>query len=108
MNIPFVRRSAAACVIGLFTVLAAGCVGPGGGYGYGDGVAFGADYYEPAGVAYGGWGSGYQVAPYRGGDHRAGGGGGRAPAAHAYRPAAASRAAPSIPSRARSGGGRRP
>jgi hypothetical protein len=106
MNISLIRRSATACVIGLFTVLASGCVGPGGGYG--DGVAFGADYYEPAGIAYGGWGPGYGVAPYRGGDHRFSGGGGRGPVTHAYRPAAASRPAPSLPSRARSGGAHRP
>ena len=38
----------------------------------------GAGYYEPSGVDYGGWGPGYHVAPFRGGDHRPTGGGGHA------------------------------
>jgi hypothetical protein len=62
-------------------------------------------YYEPSGIDYGGWGHGYQVAPFRGGDHRPTGGGGHA-SAHAYRSAPASHSMPSMPSRARSGGSR--
>ena len=66
MNILLSRWSATAFVIGLFTVLAAGCVVPGGGYDAG----YGLDYYEPYGIDFGGWGPGYHVAPYRDGDHR--------------------------------------
>jgi hypothetical protein len=106
VSISLMRWPATAFAIGLFTVLLFGCVAPGG---YGGGVAVGADYYEPFGVDYGGWGPGYQVAPFRGGYRRPGFvGGGRAPQ-HTYRPAPASRPMPSIPSRARpSGGARRP
>ena len=84
-------------------VLLSGCVIGGGGY-YGDG-GIGVGYYEPYGVEYGGWGHGYQVAPFRGGDdhHRDGdyrstGGGGQVPA-RAYKAAPASRPIPSIPSK---------
>jgi hypothetical protein len=57
------RWSATAFAIGLFGLLLSGCVVPGAGYGYDNG-----GYYQPYGVNYGGWGSGYQVAPYyRGG-----------------------------------------
>ncbi len=103
MTILFSRWSATAFVIGLFAVLASGCIVPGGGYGYDGGASYGLDYYEPYGVAYGGWGPGYEVAPFRGGDHRGVARGGAAP--HAFRAAPASRAMPSIPSRSRSGGG---
>ncbi len=104
MNIPFSHRPVTAAVIGLFAILASGCVVQGGGYGGGGygggGAAYGVGYYQPSGVVYGGWGSGYEVAPFRGGDHRpvAGGGGARS---HAYRSAPASRSIPSIPSRSR-------
>jgi hypothetical protein len=97
------RRSAPACVIGLFAVLLFGCVVAGGGYGYDGGAGYGLGYYEPTGVNYGGWGPDYQVAPFRR-DHRADAGGGRA-SPHAYRAAPASRSVPSIPSGSRSGGG---
>jgi hypothetical protein len=100
MNKRLLRWSAIACGIGLFAVLSVGCVVDGGGYAY-DGGAIGADYYEPYGAVYGGWGPGFHVAPFRGGDHRSAGG------AHAFRSAPASRPMPSIPSGARSGGGRR-
>jgi hypothetical protein len=101
--------AAAAC----FTLLTAGCVaggyaGDGGGY---DGtVGYDAGYYEPYGVDYGGWGSGYEVGPYYdgGGRYRDGGRaedrGGRAAAQHAYRSAPSSHAMPSIPSGPRGGG----
>ena len=90
-------------VVLMLTVLLSGCLWPGGGY-Y-DGGGIGAGYYEPSGVEYGGWGPGYQVAPFRGGDHRSIGGGGHA-SAHAYRSAPASHSMPSIPSGSRSSGGR--
>ena len=76
MNTLLLRRSARACVIGLFTVLSSGCVVTGGGYGYDGGAGIGAGYYEPVGVDYGGWGPGYQVAPVRGGYNGPGRGGG--------------------------------
>jgi hypothetical protein len=99
MNISSLRWLAIAFVIGLFTTLSSGCAVTGDGYGYGyDGdVGIGLDYYEPYGGDYGGWGSGYHVGPYRGGDHRPGRGGGHAPS-HAYRSAPASHSMPSIPS----------
>jgi len=94
-----------AFVVGTLTVLSSGCVVPGGGYGYDASAGIGVGYYEPYGADYGGWGPGYQVAPYRGGYNRPGGGGGN-PAPHAYRSAPASHAMPSIPSGSRSGGSR--
>jgi hypothetical protein len=88
-----------AFTVGTLTILSVGCAVTGGGYGY-DGGGIGAAYYEPYGGDYGGWGTGYQVAPVRGGYNRPTGGGGQ----HAYRSASASRAMPSIPSGSRSGG----
>lgn len=104
MNSSLLRWVATALVIGLVAVLSTGCVVAGAGYGYDGGAGYGLDYYEPYGVDYGGWGAGYQVAPFRGGDHRAVTNGGRA-APHAFRAAPASRSMPSIPSGSRSGGG---
>jgi hypothetical protein len=106
-----VRLSSIAGAIGLIAVLIAGCAAPYGGYGYED-PGFGADYYEPYGTVYGGWGPGYAVGPYR--DNRGGFGRGgvdrgvghAASAQHAFRAAPAGRATPSIPSGARGGGGR--
>jgi hypothetical protein len=95
------RWLSATLVIGLFASLSSGCIATGGGYGYDGNVGVGLDYYEPAGVMYGGWGGGYRVAPFRGGDHRAAPSGG-----HAYRSAPASRSAPSIPSGSRGGDSR--
>ena len=103
MNISLLRWLALVFVGCTLTILLSGCVFPGGGYEYDGGVDIGAAYYEPYGVDYGGWGPGYHVAPYRGGDHRSTGGGGHA---QAYRSAPASRSVPSIPSRSRSGGSR--
>jgi hypothetical protein len=106
------RRIAQAIVASALTVLCSGCLVAGGGY-Y-DGGEIGVGYYEPPVAVYGGWGPGYQVAPFRGGEHhpeRDGGHreGGHAPAysrpAPAYRPAPASRPIPSIPSRSRSRSG---
>jgi len=96
MNILRLRRLALAFVVWTLTVLLPGCFFTGGGYGYDDGGG----YYEPYGGDYGGWGSGYHVAPFRGGDHRSTSGGG-----HAYKSAPASHSTPSIPSQSRSGGG---
>src|ERR1700733_15459258 len=77
---------------GAVIVLLQGCFAGGGGYYDGGGVdvAYGADYYEPSGYVYGGWGPGYRVGPPRGGVRGPGG-----------------RAAPSIPHAARGGGGHR-
>ena len=103
-------RSAA---IALAAVLAQSCVVAPGPVGY-EAVApgYGADYYEPP-VAYGGWGVGFDVAPYRRGDRehhpefrereregRDDRGGGRA-----FRAAPAGRPVPTIPPGARGGGG---
>ncbi len=103
MTLLFSRWSAIVSLFGLLALVSSGCVGSVGGYGY-DG--YGVDYYEPYGADYGGWGPGYRVGPVRGGDHRPDRGPGRS-AGHAYRSAPASHAMPSIPSRSRSGGGRR-
>jgi hypothetical protein len=87
-------------IAGLFMTLTA-CVANDG---YGGGVVYGGDYYEPDGYVYGHWHPGYHVAPPR-----------RDRDAHpqvsrpqenrvstpAYRPAPSSRSAPSIPSRQR-------
>lgn len=81
--------------MGLAAMGLSGCVGPDGGYGYGYGGDLGADYYEPYGFAYGGWGHDYHVAPYRSGDHGFAGGGFHGP--HAFRPAPAGRPMPSLP-----------
>jgi hypothetical protein len=69
----------------LLTVLSACTVGGGG---YVGGV------YEPYGSDYGGWGSGYHVAPSHRGERRV-----VQPSPRAYRPAARSRPSPSIPTR---------
>jgi hypothetical protein len=82
-------------------MLLPGCVAGGGGdYDGGVSVSYGADFYEPFGYEYGGWGPGYWVGPPRrgGGWHHRDYGGGRGPA---YHPAAPSRSMPSIPSRHR-------
>jgi hypothetical protein len=103
-------RSAA---IALAAVLAHGCVVAPGEVGVEAAApGYGVDYYDPP-IAYGGWGVGYEVAPYRRGDreHRRefrGGegrddrGGGRG-----FRPAPAGRPVPTIPTGARGGGGPR-
>jgi hypothetical protein len=110
VKIILLRWLALVFVVLTLTVLLSGCVVTGGGYGYPDGGGIGAVYYESPGIEYGGWGAGYQVAPFRDGDHRLRSGdrrqtsgGGRA-STPAYRPAPASRAMPSIPSKSRSGG----
>jgi hypothetical protein len=94
-----------AMLLGIAAVtLLPACVAGGGGY-YGGGggvdVTYGADFYEPWGYEYGGWGPRYWVGPPRGGDHGHGRDytGGHPPA---YHPAAPSRSMPSIPSRQRS------
>ena len=105
MNILHLRWLLLAFVVWTLTVLLSGCVLTGGGYGYDDGGGIGAAYYEPHGADYGGWGPGYQVAPFRDGDHHPTSGGGHAPA-QAYRSAPASHSMPSIPSKSRSDGSR--
>jgi hypothetical protein len=104
VNILLLRRLSLAFVVWTLTVLLPGCYLPGGGYGYDDGGGIGVGYYEPYGGDYGGWGSGYHVAPFRGGDHRSTSGGGHA-SEHAYRSAPISHSTPSIPSQSRSAGG---
>jgi hypothetical protein len=89
---------AGALGIGLLTLLN-GCVAGGVGYEEGGGVAYQADFYEPYGYEYGGWDPGYRVGPPRGGFRRPERPGNSRPPA--YRPAAPSRAMPSIPSRPR-------
>jgi len=103
VNILFLRWSLIVFVLALFTVLSSGCVVSGGGYGYDSGVGIGVDYYEPYGVTYGGWGSGYHVAPFRNGDDRSERDN-RSRSPHAYRSAPVSHRIPSIPSGQRSGG----
>lgn len=97
MNALHVRLPITIIIFGLFALLASGCVVPNGGY-------YDAGYYEPYGFNYGGWGPGYDVGPARAraffGGHAFGRG-----APHAFRPAAATRAMPTIPSRSRGGGG---
>ena len=105
MNILLLRRLVFTFVLLTLTVLLSGCVIGGGGYGYDGDASYGATYYEPSGAYYGGWGHDYQVAPFRGGDHRPASGGGHA-SAHAYRSAPASHSMPSIPSHSRSGSSR--
>jgi hypothetical protein len=103
-------RRLLACWIGvpLLAALCTGCaITPGdGSYGYAGSVGFGLDYYEPwiepGGAYYGGWGPGYSVAPYRGGERRIDRGPGPA-GRRDYRPAPGSRPMPSIPSRHRGG-----
>jgi hypothetical protein len=76
-----------------------GCVA---GAGYDDGavgVSYSADFYEPFGYDYGGWGPGYRVGPPNRGYSRPEPRAGRAP--QAYRSAPASRPMPSIPNRSR-------
>jgi hypothetical protein len=102
VTLPLIGRAAVVWMIASFAILPSACVAPGGGYG--DAGSVGVDYYEPGGVDYGGWDSGYLVGPYRDGDHRGDRGRGGS-ASHAYRPAPASRSTPSIPSGSRGGGG---
>jgi hypothetical protein len=103
------RSMATASVVGVAAILSYGCVVTDGGYGYG-GAAYGVGYYEPYGMPYGGWGPGYEVAPFRYPEHHPEGHGGPekhggGPPPHAYRAAPASRAMPSIPTGARPAGG---
>lgn len=71
----------------------------GGGYEGGAEVSYGADFYEPFGYEYGGWGRNYRVGPPRGGERRREHPGGGHPPP--YHPAGPSRSVPSIPSRPR-------
>ena len=60
------RRSLRTAFIGVALLLLAACVAGGAAY-YGGGVdvSYGADFYEPWGYEYGGWGPGYWVGPPR-------------------------------------------
>jgi hypothetical protein len=92
---------AQACVVAPGEVGVVGVAEPG----------YGAGYYEPPAAVYGGWGVGFDVAPYGRGDreHRPefrgdrGDRGGRAPAAVGFRPAPAGRPIPTIPTGPRGG-----
>jgi hypothetical protein len=95
-------RSALVAMLGLLTVAAAGCVADG--YVYSGSYDYGADYYYPSTILYGGWGPNYYVGPYRRGYF----GGGRLvrpESAAAFRRPPASRPMPSMPSRPHGGGG---
>jgi hypothetical protein len=99
MNLCVRRWLAGAFGLALLTLLS-GCVVGGAGYeGGGADISYGADFYEPYGYEYGGWGSRYHVGPPRGGERRPEHSSGSRPPA--YRPAAPSRSMPSIPSRPR-------
>jgi hypothetical protein len=82
--------------LGFFALIGSSCVVPGGGF-------YDQSYYEPFGIDYGGWGVGYDVGPARAGEFH----GSRVVEhgwQHAYRPVAATRAVPSIPTHAHAGG----
>jgi hypothetical protein len=85
----------------LALILLNACAVEGVGVDGGVGVGYVGDYYQPYGYDYGGWGRGYRVGPGRGGYPRSD------RPSHSYRPAPASRPTPSIPNRARGGGGSR-
>jgi hypothetical protein len=99
MKILVSRRSMRGLIVVMFAAVA-GCV-VGGGYAGAVGVGYGADFYEPGGYDYGGWGPGYRVGPPRRGFDE-----GRRPESHAaphpaYRPAPPSRSMPSLPTHSR-------
>lgn len=109
MNASLLRRATLASLLGLVAVLSSACaVGVDGGYGYGydDSVRVGIDYYAPYGIDYGGWGPGYRVGPYRGGERRTDRVGDGHHSPRAFRAAPPGRPVPSIPQGSR-GGGRR-
>jgi hypothetical protein len=108
MNASMLRRPTLASLLGLVVVLASACaVGVGGyGYGYEDSVHLGVDYYAPYGIDYGGWGPGYRVGPYRGGQRRPEHVGDGRHSPRAFRSTPPGHAIPSIPQRS-AGGGRR-
>ncbi len=99
MNASFARLSSLVLAFAVLTTVLPGCVVGDGGYGYG-GVDVGADYYQPVGIGYGGWGPGYRVGPYRGGRPYGGGGVGRP-----WRGSPGRGPIPSIPGGPRGGGG---
>lgn len=97
-HMPRTWRAGAAGVLALTSL--AGCVV--GGYDGEGGVGYVGGVYAPGGYEYGGWGSGYRVAPPRGErgygrGERGHGGGDHGPGGR--------RAAPSIPHEARHSGG---
>jgi hypothetical protein len=61
------RRWLLTALTGAALVLLGACVAGGGGYYGGVDVGYSADYYEPWGYDYGGWGPGYWVGPPRNG-----------------------------------------
>ena len=98
-----VERLASGALLASLLMLSSSCaIESGYGYDGGANVGLGIDYYEPFGYDYGGWGPSYRSGPSRGGARGFRDGGRGSP--HAYRPAPASHAMPSIPSGPRSGG----
>ncbi|MFI5165865.1 MAG: hypothetical protein ACHQQS_04520 [Thermoanaerobaculales bacterium] len=95
MNI--VHRRWLVSTLGLLSLLGlSACLVAGRGRDEGVGVAYVGGYYEPYGHDYGGWGSGYHVAPPRDGDRRR-----EQSTSHVYRPAPPDRRTPKIPTRPR-------
>jgi hypothetical protein len=68
MKALFLPRHIIISSIGLFVLLASGCVAPGGGHYQRTSIGIG--YYQPSGFYYGGWGPGYRVGPPRVGQFR--------------------------------------
>src|SRR5471032_206636 len=88
MSVSVRRWLAGALGLALLAVLNA-CVAGGAGYDDGAEISYGADFYEPYGYEYGGWGPRYHVGPPRGAERRP-----ERPSSSrppAYRPAAPSR-----------------
>jgi hypothetical protein len=104
MNRKMLRRAASAGLVGLFALVSTGCAVTGDGYGYDNGlnVGIGLGYYQPYNSYYGGWDSGYRVAPYRGGGNYRPDRGPRS-VPHSFRPAPGTRPVPSIPGNRRPG-----
>ena len=99
MNSPIMRRASRLLTTASLAMLLCACVVSDGGYGYG-GTSVGVDYYAPYGGYYGGWGPGYQIAPYRNGGDRFRDNHRNFPArSHTYRSPPASHPMPSIPGR---------
>lgn len=109
MRRPLSRLPAVAYLIGVSAAMQSGCAVPDGGYAYGGGPAV--NYYEPYGYGYGGWGTGFFVAPYHDGDHRfdynhrVDRDADVAHGTHAFRAATPGRGVPSLPAGGRGSGG---
>jgi hypothetical protein len=91
MNALFLPRHIIISSIGLFVLLASGCVAPSGGHFQRTSIGIG--YYQPSVFYDGGWGPGYRVGPPRVGQFR------RSRVFVGGRPTRVVRTIPSIPSR---------